>query len=102
MTPPEPTTGRSSLRRNILLLVGGVIALDVAAFFFIPPFPKDQPGRSVTGIVDLIQANLEFPAPNVVLPPGHESPNAMVFFDVSITSTLLTMWLVMAVIVIVA
>jgi F-type H+-transporting ATPase subunit a len=90
------------VRSKILALLAGVIALDALAFVFIPPFPAGKPGESITGIADLIKANLEFPAPNVIFPAGHESPAAMVFFDPSITSTLFTMWVVMATIVLVA
>ena len=93
-TAPAP---RSSGRRNrILALVAGVIALDIAAFFILPPFPVGRPGESISGIGDLILANLEFPAPHVVWSPsGENHALGIISFDVSITNTLLTMWLVM-------
>ena len=79
-----------------------VIALDIVAALVVPPYPKGAQGQPITGIGDLITANLELPAPEVVLPPGHESPPGIAFFDVSITNTLLTMWIVMAVIIVIA
>ena len=99
-TEPAPAR-RSNLRRNILLLIVVVIALDVAAAFIVPPFPKGEPGQPIGGIGDLIMANLEFPAPEVVWPPHdpsapHEAP-PIISASVSITNTLLTMWIVMGV-----
>ena len=61
---------RSSRRRNILLLIGAIIAIDVLAFLFVPPFPIGEPGQQISGIGDLIMANLEFPAPHVVWDPN--------------------------------
>ena len=87
---------RSNLRRNILLLLVGVIAFDIAAAIFVPPFPIGEPGKPIAGIGDLIMANLEFPAPHIVWSPSgevHEVP--LISSEVSITSTLLTMWIVM-------
>ena len=94
---PEPAR-RSNRRRNILLLLVGVIVLDVVAAFVVPPFPKGQPGKPIGGIGDLILANLEFPQPEVVWPASaaHEKL-PIVGASVSITNTLLTMWLVMGV-----
>jgi F-type H+-transporting ATPase subunit a len=101
---PEPPPKRSNRRRNILLLIAAVIAVDVAAAILVPPFPIGHPGEPVAGIGDLIGANLEFPAPHVVWPPAvegehHETP--LISADVSITNTLLTMWIVMAVLLLV-
>lgn len=98
------TPKRGSGRRNkILLLIAAVVAFDAAAFVLVPPFPKDHPGESITGIADLINANLEFPQPEVVWPVEvdeeghivhHQLP--LVGFDVSIPNTIFTMWIVMA------
>ena len=88
---------RSNRRRNILLLIAAVIAFDIAAAILVPPYPKGQPGQPITGIGDLILANVEFPQPQVLFPAakvGEKLP--LISFDVSITNTLLTMWLVMA------
>ena len=105
----EPAPRRGSGRRNrILLLIAAVIAFDVAAFVFVPPFPKGEPGKPITGIADLINANLEFPAPEIVWPvhldeageiEHHVLP--LVGFEVSIPNTIFTMWIVMALLLIV-
>jgi F-type H+-transporting ATPase subunit a len=100
-TAPAPAA-RSNRRRNIILLLVAVIALDVVAAIFLPPFPKGRPGEPIGGIGDLILANLEFPQPEVVWPAsaaGEKLP--IVGASVSITNTLLTMWLVMAALLIV-
>jgi F-type H+-transporting ATPase subunit a len=98
-TEPAPETAPAgpSRRNRILLLLGGVIAFDILAAIVVPPFPAGQPGRPIGGIGDLILANLEFPAPHVVWSPSGESHALpIISFDVSITNSLLTMWIVMA------
>ena len=53
-TEPAPApAGRSNRRRNIILLLVAVIALDVAAAIVVPPFPKGAPGQPISGIGDL-------------------------------------------------
>ena len=106
---PEAAPVRRKSRRNlILVLIAAVIAVDVLAFVLIPPFPKGQPGQSITGIGDLIEANLEFPAPEIVWPVTtddngdiveHSLP--LVGFEVSIPNSIFTMWIVMVLILIV-
>jgi F-type H+-transporting ATPase subunit a len=95
--PAEAPVPRSNRRRNILLLLAAVIAFDIAAAILVPPFPKGSPGEPVGGIGDLITANLEFPQPHVLFPEekvGLKLP--LISFDVSITNSLVTMWIVMA------
>ena len=96
----EPTKPRRSRRSIFLPLIVGVIALDIAAFIFVPPY-AGEPGHPVAGIGDLINANLHFPAPHV-LAGDPIPPDAIVFANVSITDSLFSMWLVMAVIIILA
>ena len=62
---------RRSRRTMFLVLIAAIIALDVAAFVLIPPYPKEHPGEPVSGIADLISANIELPAPHVLLGPDH-------------------------------
>jgi F-type H+-transporting ATPase subunit a len=102
--PPDanPPARSSNRRRTAIILIVAVVVLDILAALFIPPYPKGSPGQAVTGIGDLITANLELPAPEVIFPAGHESPPGIAFFDVSISNTIVTMWLVMAVIIVVA
>ena len=57
-----PADARPPSRRNLFIgLIGVVIVLDIVAFFVIPPFPPGHPGEPITGIADLITANLELP-----------------------------------------
>jgi F-type H+-transporting ATPase subunit a len=96
LAPEPPETARGwSLRRKLTVLVPLAVVVNAIAFFVLPPYPLGHPGEPVTGIADLIGANLELPAPHVVLPPGtHAPPGQIVFWQVSITSSLFTMWVV--------
>jgi F-type H+-transporting ATPase subunit a len=104
----EPAPKRGSRRNRILLLIAAVIAFDVAAFVFVPPFPKGSPGQPVTSIADLINANLEIPAPEVVWPlhvdaEGHVvHPHlSLISSDISIPNSIFTMWIILALLLIV-
>jgi F-type H+-transporting ATPase subunit a len=107
--PPPPageaSTGgvpeRGGTRRTVVWLLVAVVVLDIVAFFVIPPFPKDQPGQRISGIADLIEANLELPAPHVVwdfAPNDPVAPGAIVFNHPSISAPIFTTWLVMLVV----
>jgi F-type H+-transporting ATPase subunit a len=91
-----PTDARSPSRRNLFIgVIVTVIVLDILAAILVPPFPKDQPGQPITGIADLIQANLELPAPYVVydLAPNDPVPaTALIFNHPSISAPIFTMW----------
>jgi F-type H+-transporting ATPase subunit a len=101
-----PAVARSgSRRRNLLLFLAAVVVLDVFAFILVPPFPSGQPGKSVSGISDLIMANLELPAPQVVVDLASDNPvdpGAILSFHPSITNTIFTTWFVMGLIVMIA
>jgi F-type H+-transporting ATPase subunit a len=101
-----PADARPPSRRNFFIgLIGVVIVLDIVAFFVIPPFPLGHPGEPITGIADLINANLELPAPHVVIdldPNQAPPPGALVFFDPTITSSIYTMWWLMLVLIVAA
>jgi F-type H+-transporting ATPase subunit a len=93
-TPAEEAPSRTSRgRRALLLLAVAVIVLDVAAAVLAPPpgFPDPK---------STIDQNLEVIPPTVVLDlaPGEaESTDALqVNFHPSITSSILTSWIVMA------
>jgi F-type H+-transporting ATPase subunit a len=96
---PEPSSG-GGLRNRFLLLIVAVIVLDIAAFMLVPPFPRDgSPGDPCAFPVCIIEGSLEFPAPHTVidLAPDSASPaGALITFDPTISNTILTMWIVMA------
>ncbi len=95
------TAAPRSKRKMILAGLAAVVTLDVLAAIFVPPFPAGQPGQSISGISDLIAANLEFPSPHVIWDLAPNDPvgsTAILFFHASISAPLFTMWLVMGVI----
>jgi F-type H+-transporting ATPase subunit a len=87
--------GRLSLRTQVLLLLAAVLVIDVLAFIVAPPFDKADPTGECAFPVCFIDGNLELPAPHVVWRPGEgAAPADLITFDVSITSTIVTMWIV--------
>jgi F-type H+-transporting ATPase subunit a len=90
---PQKQRSASSIFK---ILIPVVVVLDVLAFVFVPPFVKGDPSKPVGGIKDLIDANIEFPPPEVVFPAGHHSPSSMIFFEPTISNTILTSWLIIA------
>jgi F-type H+-transporting ATPase subunit a len=95
---------RRRLTRGWLLLLAGVIALDIVAFIVVPPFPKGgAPGDPCAFPVCFIESTLEFPAPHTVIdfdPATAPSATDLVTVHPSISSTLLTMWIVIALVVV--
>jgi len=96
-----------SSRTRILLLLAVVIVIDVVAFLVAPPYnPKPEPGvdQSVCAFpVCFINGNLELPAPHALWRLGgevYDAPTALITFDVSISSTILTMWIVTALVIV--
>jgi F-type H+-transporting ATPase subunit a len=88
-----------SARSMVLMALAGVIVLDVLAAIFLPPFPKGDPTGAFQFPNDGIIANLELPAPHVVwdlAPNDGSDPGALIQFHPSISSTILTSWLVIA------
>jgi F-type H+-transporting ATPase subunit a len=102
---PAPTKGRG-LSSRWFLFIGAIIVLNIAAFILVPPFPKGgEPGDECAFPVCFINGTLEFPAPHVVwapTPPTPEQASALIVFYPSISSTILTMWIVMAVVLLVS
>jgi F-type H+-transporting ATPase subunit a len=95
----ERETGRRFGRVGAIVAALVVVAvIDVLAFAFFPPFHPEQPGEPCPYPVCFIEGTLEFPAPHVVLDlgPGAAEPagGLSIGFYPSITSTILTMWLV--------
>ncbi len=108
VTTPAPApalAGRRRTRRNVGLFLAAIIVLDILAFIFVPPFPTGSPGQPISGISDLITANLELPAPNVLIdlaPDSAPPAGAILSFHPSITNTIFTTWCVMAVVLLLA
>ena len=96
---PQTAPGKSS-RNRWLLMLAAVVVLDIAAVFLFPPFPKGgQPGDSCSFPACFIESTLEFPAPHTVIdfaPDSAPAATDLITFHPSISSTLLTMWIVMA------
>jgi F-type H+-transporting ATPase subunit a len=94
----QPAASRgASKRTQVLLLLAAVLVIDILAFFVAPPHAKEDPAAECAFPACYINGNLEFPAPIVLWRPGGtvaEAPNGLIVFDVSVTSTILTMWIV--------
>ena len=100
---PAPRSG--GRYRNLLIVVAAVVILDILSVFFVPPFPRGgTSGQACAYPVCFIDGNLEFPPPNIVwqispqpLPEGQ----LVIGFNASITSTIVTMWIVEAILLVV-
>src|SRR4026207_1893034 len=97
--PPAPPAAapRSGPRLPLLAVIAAVVIIDILAFVLVPP----PAGASGTGKypTDGIAATLELVPPHVVFDPIHgdePAPGALVFFEPTISSTILTSWIVMA------
>ena len=106
--PDAPAGKRRRLSpvRLLLLLALAVVVLDVLAVLLVPPFPKGgKPGDECGFPSCFIQSAIEFPPPAIVIdldPKSAPNPPPMVYFHPSISSTILTMWIVMAFILLLA
>ncbi len=100
---PQPKRGRG-LSPRWFTLIGAVIVFNIVAFILVPPFPREgAPGDACAFPVCYIEGTLEFPAPHVVwAPSGSTAPAAseLITWYPSISSTILTMWIVMALVLI--
>jgi len=103
---PAKPQGRG-LSSRWFLLIGLVIVGNIVAFIFAPPFPREvdgrpgQPGEACAFPACFIDGTLEFPAPHTIIGP-HAPADALVTFTPSISSTIFTMWIVMALVLIVS
>ena len=105
-TPEPPAAPAGSPKRSPLrlaaILIGAVVLLDIVAYIAFPPFPKDgAPGEACAFPECFITSTLEFPAVHPVIdfdPANAPGADQLVTFHPSISSTLLTMWIVMAVV----
>ena len=98
---PQPKSGRG-LSSRWFLLIGGVIVFNIIALILTPPFPKEGvAGEACAFPVCFIEGTLEFPAPEVLwAPAGSTAPAAdqLIVFYPSLSNTIFTMWIVMAVV----
>lgn len=94
-----------SIRNRLLLVVALAIVATIVGFIVIPPFPPGEPGRPFQYPADAIVANFELPAPAVLLDLDPSSPpdrTSIVTWDLTISSSLFSSWLVMAVVILLA
>ena len=103
---PVKKRGRLTPGRMLVLLAVAVVVLDILAVMFVPPFPKDgKPGDACDFPSCFINSVIEFPPPAIVIdlsPATAPAVAPMVYFHPSISSTILTMWIVMALILLLA
>jgi F-type H+-transporting ATPase subunit a len=96
---PQPQAGRG-LSQRWFLLIGGVILVNLAALILVPPFPKDgSPGEACEYPACFINGTLEFPAAHTVFGPTAPA-DALITFTPSISNTIISQWLVMAIVLI--
>jgi F-type H+-transporting ATPase subunit a len=102
----SPRRFRIGARNGLLLLALVCVILDGFAAVVVPPFPKGgQPGQACEFPSCFILGAIEFPPPEVVIdldPATAPETPPMVYFHPSISSTILTMWIVMLFILILA
>jgi F-type H+-transporting ATPase subunit a len=83
-----------------------VVVLDALAVMLVPPFPKGgEPGQACDFPACYVDSAIELPPPDIVIdfqPATAPATAPMLYFHPSISSTLLTMWLVMVVLLLVA
>jgi F-type H+-transporting ATPase subunit a len=96
---PEAKSGRG-LSSRWFLLIAAVIVVDILAFLAFPPFPKGgHPGQECSFPVCFIESTLHFPAPHPVikLTDAPQTKDLITFAPI-ISDTIVTMWLVMAIV----
>jgi F-type H+-transporting ATPase subunit a len=82
---------RMSLR-NLVILIGIVLVVDILAVIFVPPFDEAHPEAECAYPVCFIENNLHFPRPHEQWVLGGEAPKTdIVTFQVSLTDSLVTM-----------
>jgi F-type H+-transporting ATPase subunit a len=94
---------RRRLNRRWLALIVAVLAIDAFALIVAPPPNRENPGQPCDFPACFITGALEFPAPHAVVDfdPANAPPaDALVTCHPSISNTLLTMWIVMAIVIV--
>ena len=105
---PEQPAGkgrRLSSKKVLLFLAVAVIILDIVAVRLVPPQNPDQPGTPCSFPSCFVTSTIEMPPPEVLIdlqPSTTPSPLPMLYFHPSISNTIFTMWIVMALILLLA
>lgn len=101
---PAPETGAASggsSRTKWLVVIALAIVGNVLAFIVAPPFPKGgTPGEACAYPICFINGTLELPAPEVLWPYVGLSNIGLVGWEVSITNTIITTWIVAAILIV--
>jgi F-type H+-transporting ATPase subunit a len=101
-----PRRGKGREAGVWVALVAAVLVLDYLAVRFVPPFPAGgEPGQACDFPSCYVQSAIEMPPPDVVVdfqPASAPAGAPMLYFHPSISSTLLTMWLVMGLVLLLA
>jgi len=95
-TQPEGPASRGG-RTKWLLILGLAIAVNVVAYILVPPFDTEHPEAACAFPACFINGTLEFPAPHRLW--GEEAdPDALITFTPSISNTIFTQWIVIAIV----
>lgn len=93
-TDPAPKKGNTL--RWILLLLVATIVVNIGAFLIVPPLDKKTGSTDCAYPVCFIDGNLHLPAPHVVWSPTGEHSSGLLVAEVSITDSLLTLFIITA------
>ena len=94
---------RRRLNRRWLALIVAVLAIDAFVLIVAPPPNRDNPGEPCAFPACFITGALEFPAPHTVVdfdPANAPAADALITFHPSVSNTILTMWIVMAIVIV--
>ncbi|HSL33572.1 MAG TPA: F0F1 ATP synthase subunit A [Candidatus Limnocylindrales bacterium] len=98
----------ASMTRPLLIVIAAAAVLLVVSFILVPPFDPDANDGDPAGFnfpADAIKANFELPIPHVAFDLDPSTPidhHSLVTWDLTISSSLFTGWIVMAVIIVLA
>lgn len=98
----------ASVRGPLAVVIVAAVAVLVVSFFLVPPFDPDPSDGDPDGFnypADAIKANFELPIPHVAFDLDPSTPidhHSLVTWDLTISSSLFTGWIVMAVIIVLA
>ena len=104
LAPETAPAGRGRLLRRLGLIAVAIIVLDIVAIILVPPFPGGgSQGQACAYPTCFITSTLELPPPHTVIDLDAAHPLAsgsvVIGFHPSITNTIITMWIVMAILI---